>query len=475
MLKHAASDPGVTKVDRFCRLPLFEHLAKRDIKHLLDESSIIELDAGDVLVQEGEPATAAFFIMEGELDVLRRVGGRDIHIATRPANEMIGEMGLLIGTPRTATVRARASTKVLEISYERLHETLLSNPEGMFLLLRTVVARLKHTETSLVQSQKLAALGNLAAGLAHELNNPAAALVRSASQLQDTMIEWETQAERLGRLDLNPEECSYLSQLRDKLLMGAPRTRYANDLARSDEEQAVHDRLVTLGVTDAWLLAASLIDANVISDDLGIIEERIASQHLDPVLHWISAGQRVFLILNELRGSGRAISDIVAGVRSYTHLDQAPVQDVDIRDGIDQTLALLGHKLRGIDLRRNYAPELPKITAFASELNQVWTNLIDNAADALDGHGQLSIRISSEREFVVIEIEDNGRGIPAEVQQHLFEPFYTTKPVGRGTGLGLSITRNIVQKHHGTIDITTSSDGTCFTVCLPIEWRRHQG
>lgn len=469
MLKYTTSGPSEAQRNRFGSLPLFEHFAESDVNHLLVDTKIIELDSGDVLINEGAPASAAFFILEGELDILRRVGGQDVTIATRPRGEMIGEMGLLIGEPRSATVRARVHTKVLEISYERLHETLLSNPEAMFLLLRTVVARLKHTESSLVHYQKLAGLGTLAAGLAHELNNPAAAVIRSASQLQDALLSWERQSEALGALTLTENEREYLEHVRNTVHEGMNENQFADALARGDEEQAIQEWLQALGISDSWPLATSLVDAGNTLDDLREIEQRVSAQHLEPVLRWIAAGKSVFLILRELRGSGRSISDIVAGVKSYTHLDQAPVQDVDIHEGIDQTLAILRHKLRGVQVKRDYAEGLPKIAAFASELNQVWTNLIDNAADAIDGQGEISIRTGVEEKQIVVEISDTGPEMPQEVQQHLFEPFYTTKPLGKGTGLGLSISYNIVQKHQGVIEFQSGPKRTTFIVRLPIE------
>ncbi len=469
MMNYTGAAPSEAQRARFCRLPLFEHYTEQDIEHLLADARILELESGDILVEEGAAADAAFYVLEGELDILRRIGKEDVPIATRPSGDLVGEMSLLIGEPRTATLRARVPTKVLEISYERLHETLLSNSEGLFLLLRNVAARLKHSESSLVHYQKLAGLGTLAAGLAHELNNPSSAIVRSASQLEESLLGWERWTEKLGSLALTPDQRGRIEQLRDEIQHTGAGRRFDDVLERADEEDKLLDWLTDKQVSDAATVAVALVDAGKNVIDVRAIEEEFGREQLDIVLNWIAARESIYIILHSLRASGGAISEIVAGVKSYTHLDQAPVQDVDVHDGIDQTLVILRHQLRGIDVHRLYAKDLPRITAFASELNQVWANLIDNAADAVDGKGEITIRTSVDDGSVVVEISDTGPGIPIDAQQHLFEPFFTTKPVGKGTGLGLSISYNIVRKHGGVMTFRTSPGQTTFVVRLPID------
>lgn len=469
MLNYTDAAPSAAQRARFCRLPLFEHFAKEDIEHLLAGARVLELKRGDVLVEEGAAADAAFYVLAGELDILRRVGTDDVSIATRPSGEMVGEMSLLIGESRTATLRARIPTRVLEISYERLRETLLSNPDGMFSLLRTVAARLKHSESNLVHIQKMAGLGTLAAGLAHELNNPSSALVRGASQLEESLSRWERWAETLGSLSLGVEQQKRIDELREEMRSGSRADRFEDVLERADEEDALSGWLTGKGAGNAHSLAVSLVDAGINIDGVRMIEDLFGPEHLVTVLNWIAARASVLAILHGLRASGTAISEIVAGVKSYTHLDRAPVQDIDLHEGIDQALAILRYQLRGIELHRLYANDLPRITAFAGELNQVWTNLLDNAADALDGRGEITIRTSTDGTSVVVEISDSGPAIPLEAQEHLFEPFFTTKSVGKGTGLGLSISYNIVRKHHGVITYQTGPGQTTFTVRLPID------
>ena len=452
---------------KFNKLPLLECFSEADIERLLKDARMLEYGAGDVLVEEGEEANAAYYVVDGELDILRRIGSDNVAIATRRTGEIVGEMSLLIGEPRTATIRARVLSRVLEISHERLHETLLCNPESMFLMLRTVAARLKHSESSLVHYQKLAGLGTMAAGLAHELNNPAAAIVRGAMQLEESVLAWECWSESLGSLSLSAEQRHRIDELRHGARAGHETTQFGDEIERFDAQDALRDWLERKHVGSAAALAVSLVDSGHTVDVARRIEEQFGPEHLETVLNWIAARETSFSILQSLRASGKAISEIVGGVKSFTRLDQAPVQDVDVHEGLEQTLTVLRYRLGKINVHRMYAHDLPRITAFASELNQVWANLIDNAVDAMDGQGDITIRTSAEEKSVVVEITDTGRGIPIEAQQHLFDPFFTTKPVGKGTGLGLSISNNIVRKHGGDITYQTRPGQTTFVVRLP--------
>ncbi len=469
MLSHDDDGPSEAQRVRFHTLPLLKSFAEEDIERLLNDAKVLEFGRGDVLVNEGAEADAAYYVLDGELDILRRIGSEDVTIATRRTGDIVGEMSLLIGEPRTATLRARVPTKVLEISYDRWHEALISNPESMFLMLRTVTARLKHSESSLVHYQKLAGLGTLAAGLAHELNNPSSAIVRGASQLEESVLDWERWSEKLGSFSLSAEQQSRIDDLRQGMQDAGAATRFVDALERADEEDALRVWIESKWLGGAATLASSLISAGVTVDVVRRIDEQFEPEHLETVLNWIASRQLSFAILHSLRASGKAIAEIVGGVKSFTRLDQAPIQDVDVHEGIEQTLAVLRYRLRGINVHRAYANDIPRITAFASELNQVWANLLDNAADALNGKGDITIRTSVEDTSVVVQISDNGPGIPIDVQQHLFEPFYTTKSVGKGTGLGLSISNNIVRKHGGAITYQTGPGHTTFVVKLPFD------
>jgi signal transduction histidine kinase len=447
---------------------LFADLTNDQLERLVQTNAAVSLDPGDVLLTEGEPSTCAYLILDGELEISRRSGETDVPIAIRTSGEVVGEMGLLTDTPRNATIRSHTSSTLLPIARETFHDILAIHPDATIALLRTVMHRLQSTEAQLVQQQKMAALGTLAAGLTHELNNPAAAITRSADQLRHAITEWEYWGFSPGIVELDGTERAELISLRQEMLSQTVNVSWLDPITRTDREGEITQWLTGRQIGESWVLAPRLVDAGWDLDALNQLDETVASSHLADVLWWLASGQTVFLLLHELTTSARATSDIVAGVKAYTRLDQAPIQDVDVHEGLEQTLAILRHALRGIRVRREYGTDLPHIPAYAGELNQVWTNLLDNAAAALGGQGEIVIRTARDGGRVVVEVCDTGPGIPQEVQQRLFEPFFTTKPPGAGTGLGLAITYNIVRKHQGDIQVASKPGQTCFAVRLPV-------
>ena len=329
---------------------------------------------------------------------------------------------------------------------------------------------LRESETMLRQSEKMAVLGTLTAGVAHELNNPAAAVKSGAGQLEAAIAQFGQAQSQLSQLDLTAAQRSELRRLTQEVLQRAARPPELNALARSDREGELETWLEERGMPDVWKLAPTLVNLNYDTARLTALAESFAPEQLPVVIGGLDATFTVYNVLTEIGQSAGRISEIVKALKSYSYLDQAPVQAVDLHEGLDNTLLVLGHKLKsGISVRREYALHLPNIEANGSELNQVWTNIIDNAADALEGQGEITIRTRQDEEWVVIEIEDDGPGIPAEIQSRIFEPFFTTKPPGQGTGLGLDISYNIVvHKHRGDIKVVSEPGKTCFEVRLPL-------
>lgn len=452
---------------RIGELPILAGIPDSDVERLLEEGTVRKLAPDEVFIVEGEVANGAFLIVEGEVEIVRSAGDGDVVVATRQAGELVGEMALMMEARRNATVRARTPAIVLEISAAIFQSMLVSRPETAIAMIRTVWERLQAAEAHLVQHQKMAALGTLAAGLAHELNNPAAALIRSTGQLEHLVSDWEQQATGLGSLNLTLTELEVVREVVSTFEQQKPLSDL-DPVARADLEEALGDWLAAHQVAQSWRLASILADTGRSVEDLDAIAARLAPEHLSEVLWWLANGAMVHGLLHELALSARAISEIVSAVKGYTRLDQAPVQEVDLHEGIEQALIILRHKLKGISIQREYAEKLPEITAFASELNQVWTNLIDNAADAMGGEGTLTIRTRLEPGEVIVEIEDSGPGIPESAQECIFDPFFTTKPPGQGTGLGLAITFNIIRKHHGDIRLRSQPGTTCFAVYLPL-------
>lgn len=448
-------------------VPLFAELSEIDAAELWRSAGRVEVAPGALLIEEGTPGDTLYIILSGELEVTKRDGGRDVTLATRKSGEYIGEMSLIEQAPRSASVRAVLPSKLLAIGPEAFRNLLVRRPDAATSLLRTVAGRLRSTEASLVQSDKLAALGTLAAGLAHELNNPSAAIQRSVDYLADSHAAMRRASVALAGAALNDTELDRLKALEAGL----------GELARdwspapSEVEGALAAELGNLGLTDPWEIATAMAQLTWTPARLGTVVAGYRPEVRPAVLAWLGSAMVAMQLAAEVRMASTAISRIVGAVRSYAYLDQAPVQDVDLARSLEDTLMILNHKLkRGITVMREFDPELPRIEAFAGELNQVWTNVIDNAIQAMGGNGTLSVAIRSLGQEVEVRIADTGPGIPEDISARIFEPFFTTKPQGEGTGLGLHIAHNIVvNRHHGRIAVDSRPGRTEFRIVLPLK------
>jgi signal transduction histidine kinase len=420
-----------------------------------------------VLFSEGDPGEWAYLISEGEFEVLKATEGREVMLAVRGPGEVIGEIALLDDAPRSATVRVRSPGCVLAIGKAHLDELLATSPSAAKVLFGSILQRWKETQSQLRQSERMVQLGTLTSGVAHELNNPAAAVKRAAEQLARALEAQSTALAELAATE--PQRVRDALNLAEELAAASRPPLSA--LARSDAASEVEEWLRSHGVEKPPILAAEAVAAGIRAPDLGRIAVAFTGAEV-AVLRLATAIAGVRRIGGEIaEGSGR-LSRIVSALKSYSFLDQAPVQDVDLVKGIEDTLLILGHKLTGVEVVREYHPDLPKITAFGSQLNQVWTNLIDNAAEALaeTKDGRIVLRAYPEGDMIVVEVEDNGPGIPAEIRPKIFDAFFTTKPPGKGTGLGLSISyRIVVFEHRGELTAASQPGKTVFRASVPIE------
>lgn len=467
------SSSGLRSLQEFVRkLPLFADLSLADVEQVCRSAKRLEVPAGEVVIEEGASGDSVYVVLSGELEITKRDGERQVVLARRRTGESVGEMSLLERTPRTASVRALRDSELLEISPESFRTMLEASPAMATTVLRTIAGRLRSTEAQLMQSDKLAALGTLAAGLAHELNNPAAAIQRSADQLRDAIENWRRLTLELQAQELSATERERLGELETGIAQST--VQNPGDAASVREEDRVTALLEQLGVPSPWDLSPALLAYGWGAQRLAAVAQEFAVQHRASLLQWLGAGLLAQQLTSEIRRSAQAISEIVRAVKSYAYLDQAPVQDVDLRTSLEDTLTILRHKLKaGIEVRREFESGLPRIEAYAGELNQVWTNLIDNAIQAMGGHGVLVLGARVLGDEVEVHISDNGPGVPAEIQPRIFEPFFTTKPQGVGTGLGLHIAYSIVvERHHGHIDFDSEPGRTEFRVRLPLRMRR---
>ena len=457
-------------LEQLRRVPLFAELSEDDLSWIADAGEAVELSGGDLLAGEGDPGDALFVIISGELEVVKRSRTTDIPIAVLGPGEIVGEMAIFEAQPRMASVRAVLPTRVIRIGRDVILELVRTRPSATLSMLRTVMGRLRGTEAMLREREKLAALGTLSAGLAHELNNPAAAVQRSAALLQDGLDRWAAATSALGSVVDDHEHAALVAELAAEVARHAGTQASLDPLDASDRAWELESFLSERGVSDAGELASSLVTGGWDRAHLERIEAAFPGDAFGRVVTWVAAGSTVHALVDEVGTGARRISEIVKAVKEYSFMDQAPVQPVDVRTGLDNTLVILRPKLKGgVSIVRDYENDLPEIEAFGSELNQVWTNILDNAIDAMGGQGEIRIRAFARDADVVVEICDDGPGMPPEIRERIFEPFYTTKPPGSGTGLGLHISHNVVARHGGRITVRSRPGETCFEVVLPRE------
>ncbi len=454
--------PGVSR-DELRTVSVFRDLPDEQLDWFLEHSSEVRLAPGEVSVRAGDPADKMVVLVEGELQA--RFDGRNETVFTTNAGTVTGVLPYSRMITFPATSRAVLPSRILVFPASLFNDLLSRMPDLGRRLVATMVDRTREVTRAEQQRDRLAALGKLSAGLAHELNNPAAAARRSAERLRTVIAEFRGSVGQLQAIHLTESEIAAIEQFETSCCAQAPETDVLTASRLEDEVEAI---LLQHGIEDGWQYASSLVESGAQPGPLNIMLDAVRRIVAEPALKRVAALVEIDDLLNELTDSTSKISDLVRAIKEYSYMDQAPVQDVDVTKGLENTLTIMAHKLKkGVTIKRDYHATPLLVNSYGSELNQVWTNIIDNAIDAMLGQGELRIKTFPEGDCIVVEIGDSGPGIPREIQSRIFEPFFTTKGVGEGTGLGLDTTLRIVQKHHGTINVNSTAGDTRFQVRLP--------
>lgn len=461
--------PERITVDELLQFPLFQGEAREALDWIAGNMVVKRYAEGEFVLREGDPVEDFVFVLDGEFHFRRR--GYD-NIVTASTGETTG----LLPFSRLRTFDGRGwaarPTRVATMHGSKLRDLVYRAPVLAQRLVSEMTDRARMFTRMEEGSSRLLALGKLAAGLAHELNNPAAAAVRSSARLRDVLTERRKHVLTLRALVLSPEVRDLMFSIGESVTDCAATPGSWDALERADRESDMADWLDSVGVTSE--LAAAVADTGVTPDSLRPLAGLVTSETLEVSLRLMVADYELLCLTRELEEASHRISDLVKAVKEYSYMDRGAFSEVDVEHDIDVTLRMFQHRLKqGVQLSRQYAQNLPKINANGSALNQIWTNLIDNALDALDAlppseSKTLSIRTCAELEGILVEIADNGPGIPEEVQRRMFEPFFTTKPVGEGTGLGLDIVLRIVRSHRGSISCESRPRRTAFQVRLPV-------
>jgi signal transduction histidine kinase len=448
------------------RVSAFADLPEDQLAWFISQAKELHFKTGEAYTRQGDPADAMFVILEGQIEIRGEIGGEMVAF-TIDAGNVTGALPFSRMKHFTVGGRAVVDSRLLKFPAALFPELVQKMPELAKRLVGLMADRIRETTRMEQQRDRLAGLGKLSAGLAHELNNPASAARRATSQLRTTLKKIKDASLELGRRDLTPAQKAEIEKLETAFIQHDEPP--ANVLATSDLEEQLDSLLRSHGQNDLWQLAADLAKKNVKPEVLESLFGALDAGTARAALVRIAASVEIANLLNEIESSTSRISDLVCAIKEYTYMDQAPVQNVDIVKSLETTLTILNHKLkRGVVVQRDYQKIPLLVNSFGSELNQVWTNIIDNAIDAMGGKGELRVRSYRDDGHVVVEIGDSGPGISPEIEAHIFEPFFTTKGVGEGTGLGLDTVQRIVKKHRGSIQVDTKPGDTRFQIWLPL-------
>ncbi|MEJ2292305.1 MAG: ATP-binding protein [Deinococcales bacterium] len=447
---------------------VFSDLEEGQLAWLAGRARLVSVGAGEVLFPEGAPTDVMIALLEGEVQMRREKGEPDGPVVVRSAGQITGMLPFSRLTHSPVTARATVPTRAAFFHVDLFPEMLQRIPELQLRLASIMVDRSREFTRHDEQREKLISLGKLSAGLAHELNNPAAAILSRTEELARRVQQLSDVArERLGGTDSGGSLASVTALAASKRGLPIPDL---DPLAGSEAEESLAAWLEVRGIGEAWLAAETFVSAGLSEGDLEEATGALPDALRPSTLRWLEADLASRRLVDDIAEAAHRITELISTVKAYSNMDRAPTRsEIEVHEGIRSTLTMLAHKLRskGVAVTTELDPALPRVTGNAGELNQVWTNLIDNAIDAVDPGGAIVIRTSSTDAGVVVQVIDDGAGVPAEVRNHIFEPFFTTKGVGEGTGLGLDIVRRIVRSHGGDVHVESVPGRTCFEVRLP--------
>jgi signal transduction histidine kinase len=450
---------------------VFADLPAEDLEWLAARMDEVTCDAGQILARTGDPVDYLNVILEGEIQ-FERPEAPGSPVMTASAGQITGLLPFSRLTQVRGIARAVLPSRLLRLHKQHFPEMLQRMPQLGQRLVALMSDRIREVTRMETQQEKLMALGKLSAGLAHELNNPAAAARRAAQTLMEAMENVRAASLKLLQHSFSEAQRVSMLQFEQEAMKQTASTgeQSSDPLDFNDREEEITNWLERHKIDEPYKIASILADACISEQKLDALVATTGDDAVGYVLRRVAALITVYGLVQEIDNSTRRISDLVTAIKRYSYMDQGALQEVNLQEDLDNTLKIFGHRLKsGIAVIRDYDPELPRVCAYGSELNQVWTNLIDNAIDAMKGDGELRVRAHRELDCAVVEIGDNGPGIPSDMQGRVFEPFFTTKKVGEGTGLGLDTVMRIVRQHHGSIDVKSRPGDTRFRVRLPFK------
>lgn len=449
----------------------FQDLPEEHLQWLIDHSEMLTLKEGDQVLKKGEPVHYMYIILKGALELKAPQGNQFRHLSTIEKGGITGLLPYSRMKEATAYGIAVTDTQILALHKDHFPEMERVSHPMVQALVSVMTSRTRDFTRIQQQNDKMMALGKLSAGLAHELNNPASAIVRSSAILKKHLHTTPETFKQMISVRLDPEAVDAVNRIIFSKIESKEAVKLSM-MERTNREDEIAEWLEDQGIEDGYDMAETFVAFGMTISDVEEIGEVIKHEYVQPVFGWLNNVLTTERLVSEIEDASHRIAELIQSVKTYSHMDRASDKEMsDIHTGINSTLIMLNHKLKEkkIQVIKNFQEDLPKVPLYVSEMNQVWTNLIDNAIDAMDQGGKLEIHTRQEHQNIKIDIIDDGSGIPPDVISQVFDPFFTTKAVGKGTGLGLDIVKKIVDQHQGNIDVESSPGKTIFKLCFPLQ------